>query len=230
RVEALLAEAHPLAREAIIEAQVEPDDRGEAGQEPEDQPKADGRLAEGLERREQAAVRKHRFLEEALVPADGIPRGELGDALGLEGEEARGHRRIGNHIPEERESKLGPHSFDKPRADHDAQQDDPAVGADHGHEAACYGTTRVGSTTPRVDIPCGVPRRLLSGFSNPRCMSVNSLTEDMGDGNDYNRKSSYTIVPPGLAGRPGLAVADARRDPGLPLPLSRDPGHRVAGR
>jgi hypothetical protein len=48
------------------------------------------------------AVRKHRFLEKALVPADGIPRGELGDALGLEGEEARRHRRIGNHAPEER--------------------------------------------------------------------------------------------------------------------------------
>src|SRR5262245_4432455 len=64
------------------------------------------------------------------------------------------------------------------------------------------------------------------------CVSVNSLTEDMGDGYDNNRKSSYTFVPPraGLAGRPGLAVADARRDPGLPLPLSRDLGHRGAGR
>src|SRR5213593_4551939 len=118
-VEALLAEAHPLAREAIVQAEEEPDERGEAGEQSENEPETDRRLAESLKRRERAAIRQHRALEKLLVPVDGVPGGELGDALGMEGEEARGHRGIGNHVPKVREGELGPHGLYEPRADDD---------------------------------------------------------------------------------------------------------------
>ena len=130
-MEALLAEAHPLAREAVVQAQKEPDEGGEAGEQSEDEPEADCRLAESLKRREHAAIRQHRPFEKLLVPVDGVPGGEFGDALGMEGEEARGHRGIRNHVPKVREGELGPHGLYEPRADDDPQQHDPAVRVDH---------------------------------------------------------------------------------------------------
>src|SRR4030095_17051839 len=113
------ADATRAAREAVVKAQLKPSERGEARQEPEDQPDADGRLAEGLERREQVAARQHRFLEESLVPIHGIASGELGDPLGLESEEARGSSRGWNHAPEVREGELGPPGLDEHRDDDD---------------------------------------------------------------------------------------------------------------
>src|SRR5215471_1506468 len=61
------------------------------------------------------------------------------------------------------------------------------------------------------------------------CLSVNPLTEDMGDGHDYNGKSSYTVVSPRLARRPGRAVAGAGPDPWLPVPFPGDSRHRGPG-
>jgi len=106
-----------------------------AGHQSEDQPEADRRLAEGLKRREHLAVRQDRPLEEVLVPFDGVPGGELGDPLGVEGDEARGDRRVRDQVPEEREGELGPHRFHEPHTDDDPQQNDPAVRVDHGRHA-----------------------------------------------------------------------------------------------
>ena len=83
----MLAEAHPLGRQSEVQAEEEPDEPGEAGQEPQNEPDAHRHLSVGLERRKHAAVREDRHLQEVLIPADGVAGGELGDPLGMKGQE-----------------------------------------------------------------------------------------------------------------------------------------------
>src|SRR5439155_19122202 len=86
-MKALLALAHPLGREAVVQAEVETDQRRQAGREPDNQAHACGDLAPRLKNGPALSVGEHCALEEVFVPPDRVPCGELGDALGMKREE-----------------------------------------------------------------------------------------------------------------------------------------------
>jgi hypothetical protein len=130
-VEALLAEAHPLAREPEVHREVEPHQRAEPRREAEHEADAHRHLAPDLERGEERRVRQHSLLEKLLVPANGIPCRELRHPLRVKADEARRAGEIWEHTPGEGHGELGPHCLDEPNPDDDAQQCEPPFRRQH---------------------------------------------------------------------------------------------------
>jgi hypothetical protein len=130
-MKALLTEAHPLAGQPEVHRQVEADQCGEPGGEADGEADAHHHLAPHLQRREERRVGQHDVLQEILVPADRIARRELGDPLGMKGDEARRDRRIRQHVPGESHGELGPHRLEEPRTDDHAQQCEPGLSGQH---------------------------------------------------------------------------------------------------
>ena len=131
-MKSLLAEAHPLAGEAVVQRKEEPDGGGETGEEPKDQPHADRHLTVRLELCEEGRVREDSVLEEILIPADGISRCELGHARGLKRHKARRDDGV-RDAPERSDGELRPNRLQKPGADDDPEKHDPTLRAEHAH-------------------------------------------------------------------------------------------------
>src|SRR5882724_7104361 len=132
-MKALLAKAHPLRGQAVVQRQEEPDDGGQTREETEDQTDPHRHLAVRLKHREQRRVRLDGVVQEVLVPADRIARRELAHAPRVEAHEARRHGRVWDDAGRESQAELRPDRLEEPHADDDAQHRHRALRMDHSH-------------------------------------------------------------------------------------------------